>query len=627
MAKWPGLGLILGAGVLWAAGLRADVEDRSLEIDLPALSEAARTFFEEEMEERHLPGGGLVIVHRGRVVLSEGYGVADRERGIPLDPERSVVRVGSVSKTVTALAALLLAEQGRIDLDGDVAALLPDLPIEAPGLGQVTPFHLLTQTAGFGERLFGQHARQLDDLQTLEAYLNRYLPPRRRPAGLVINYNDHHTSLAGLLVERAVGEPFAVAVSRLVFEPLGMTSSSFEQVDLEDELGERMATAYRLVGEDLRPLSRDYVITTPAAGLFTTVEDMGRFVALLASPKDGPFKPETVAAITATQFQHGPGMRGRGFGLAEGELAGWRALHKDGQCSGFTARIVVVPELELAWFSLANLSIFGRAGSFLPVASVHRRLADRLAEVLLPEAPAAATAPAAEALDPPSPIARFVGTYRDTMDPAEGWEGALLISEVRVTESEDGSLSVFGTEEWVEIEPGAFRPGEGGAAILRFLDDDKGRARWVTLHAGAWERVSGWRTARVMRGAMAVTLLVLLVGGIVGLVSRRRGSASPAAVPIACAAAALVLFVVGLGLAFWFGDVQRLYSGVGPWLRLVFLLPWLATGAIIVAVARWIGQLREQGLTVSTAAWGTVVVAGAILVVYLRAGRLLGWPL
>ena len=74
-----------------------------------------------------------------------------------MDPESSVVRVGSVSKTVTALAVLLLVEQGRIDLEGDVSTLLDDLPIERPELGAFTPFHLLTQTAGFGERLFGQH--------------------------------------------------------------------------------------------------------------------------------------------------------------------------------------------------------------------------------------------------------------------------------------------------------------------------------------------------------------------------------------------------------------------------------------------------------------------------------------
>ena len=76
-----------------------------------------------------------------------------------------------------------------------------------------------------------------------------------------------------------------------------------------------MAKAYRLVGEELLPLARDYVITTPAAGMFTTVEDMGRLAALLTRPDAGPFDPDTVRAITTTQFRHGPGMRGRGFGV------------------------------------------------------------------------------------------------------------------------------------------------------------------------------------------------------------------------------------------------------------------------------------------------------------------------
>lgn len=617
---------MLSAGILWAAGLQADGEDRSLEIDRAALAEAARAFFDEEMTQHDLPGGGLVVVHQGEVVLSEGYGVAELERSIPMDPESSVVRVGSVSKTVTALAVLLLVEQGRIDLEGDVSTLLDDLPIERPELGSFTPFHLLTQTAGFGERLFGQHARRPAGLETLEGYLRRHLPPRRRPAGVVINYNDHQTSLAGLLVERAASEPYAAAVTRLVFEPLGMTSSTFEQVDLEEAYVERMATAYRLVGDELRPLPRDYVITTPAAGLFTTVEDMGRFVGLLASPLGGPFDPERVASMTATQFQHGPGMRGRGFGMAEGALSGWRTMHKDGQSSGFTARLLVVPELELAWFSVANLSIFGRAGSFLPVASVHRRLADRLAEVLLSEAPADESTPEAEPLDPPTPVDRFVGTYRETMDPTEGWEGALLVNEVPVT-AMGGRLVVFGSENWVEVEPGAFRLGDGGPATLRFLADDRGRARWVTLHGGSWERIPWWRTAGVVRLVMASTFGLLLAVAIAGMLALRRGSSVPAATSIACAAVALLLFVAGLGATLWFADIQRLYSGVGPGLRLLFLLPWLAAAAIVVAGIRWFGELHERGVTFSTIAGGVGVTAGVLLLVCLRSVRLLGWPL
>ena len=77
-------------------------------------------FTAEYMPELDVPGLAFVMVKDGEIFFSKGYGYADVENKTPFDPERTIVRGGSIVKTVTALAVMQLAEQGKIDLDADV---------------------------------------------------------------------------------------------------------------------------------------------------------------------------------------------------------------------------------------------------------------------------------------------------------------------------------------------------------------------------------------------------------------------------------------------------------------------------------------------------------------------------
>ena len=631
----------------------------------PALAETTsdiRAFvdqvLERELRDNQIPGAAFAFVRAGdpgsesRPVL-RGYGMADLEAGTPVDPRRTIFRVGSNSKTITALAALQLVDRGELDLHRDIADRLSSLDIPSTFTQPITLFHLLTHTAGFTEQLFGQHTRTADRFLSLNAFLERHLTRRAQPPGYVISYNDYGSSLAGLLVAEVTGRPFERAADQLVFQPLGMTSSTFEQVSLPSGFEDRLARAYRLVGSSHRPLERDYVQTTPAAGLFTSAEDMA---SLLAALLDGGrvegrqvVSERAVEAMLATQFQHDTGMLGRGFGFVEGRTNGYRTMHKDGQCSGFTARITVVPELGVGWFSVVNLSIFGRAGARLPVAGVHRRVSAALFDQFFAKAEDAAPdregqtgrvgakrAGAADRLEPavteparaPSavqsiPTSRLQGSFRETSDPVDSWASLFLYNGLAVGEAE-GGISLFGAEPWQETAPLRF---EYGSNVARFVADNEGRARWITFGPGAWQRVPLYRTQRfaLMTGAALLALIVLLLGGIGWRRRRSESSLASGTTSISVAALLLLLFVLGFAAAMLITDIQLLFSGPTPLIRALLLLPPIALIAALIGLAGLTLPRRRQTAAPARTLSMLLAICCLGLIGLLRLWHLFGW--
>jgi len=115
-------------------------------------------FLPYAMNRGDIAGGVIVVVKDGEVLLQKGYGYADVATRKPVDPERTLFRAGSVAKLVTHTAAMQLVEQGKLDLDADIAKYL-DFPVE-PAYGKpVTLHNLTTHTAGFEELVRGSTHR------------------------------------------------------------------------------------------------------------------------------------------------------------------------------------------------------------------------------------------------------------------------------------------------------------------------------------------------------------------------------------------------------------------------------------------------------------------------------------
>src|SRR5690554_2039724 len=130
--------LILTAGFVSAATIETD--------DLEAFLDRV---IDNQLDEHNIPGATLSVVKDGKILLSKGYGFADLENRIPVDPDRSLFRPGSISKLFTWTAVMQLVEQGKIDLNADINDYLdfeiPEFSNRANyGKESITMEHLMT---------------------------------------------------------------------------------------------------------------------------------------------------------------------------------------------------------------------------------------------------------------------------------------------------------------------------------------------------------------------------------------------------------------------------------------------------------------------------------------------------
>jgi CubicO group peptidase (beta-lactamase class C family) len=223
------------------------------------------------------PGAVVVVVKRDAEVFARGYGFSDIDAKKPFTADATLVRPGSISKLFTGIAVMQLVDAGQLDLDRDVNGYI-DFAIPTPEGGvPVTLRRLLTHRAGFEEHLKGLFAKG-GEPQPLGPWLAKSLPRRLFPKGDVEAYSNYGLALAGYIVERVSGEPYAAYMQRHILDPLGMNHSTFRQ-PLPDDLAPLMAKGYRR--SDTPPLKFFETIVAPAGGLSATGADIGRFIRAL----------------------------------------------------------------------------------------------------------------------------------------------------------------------------------------------------------------------------------------------------------------------------------------------------------------------------------------------------------
>lgn len=313
------------------------------------------------------PSAGLAVavVRDGAEPQLYGYGVADVPARTPVT-RRTVFRIGSVTKTFTAIAVLQLVEEGLLDLDGPVAdhlrciRLLPARSAYQP----VTARHLLTHTAGIG------YWRRLSDLlqpgvgsgdragparaAPLADYYRRGLPVEVEP-GTKWVYSNHGFAVLGQLVEDVTGEPVARYLAEHVFAPLGLGRTGLVRTP---DLAAGLATGYVVRGRGLRPVA-DRAIPTPAAGgAYATCEDLARYVAVLLGASRGflgtVLRPETLATMFEPHFRADPRVPGMGLGFFLGDEGGHRTVAHDGIVSGFLTFVGIAPDDGIGVVVLGN---------------------------------------------------------------------------------------------------------------------------------------------------------------------------------------------------------------------------------------------------------------------------------
>ncbi|MEZ0472734.1 serine hydrolase domain-containing protein [Luteimonas salinilitoris] len=238
----------------------------------------------QAMIEQDIPGVSIAFVDNGEIAWRLVYGyarLADAERVTP----ETVFAGASLSKPVTAMAALKLVDQELLNLDEDVDSRLTDWKIpenEFVEEQKITLRRLIGHTAGIRNHLWSSYGVG-DDIPTLEQMLAGR-NPSVDPAVAVVSipgerykYSNPGYSIVQKLVQDAAGQDFQPAIEKLVFTPAGMSDSSFDQ-PIPARLMERSATGY---SEELQPYPYKLFPFEAAGGLWTTPSDLARFMATI----------------------------------------------------------------------------------------------------------------------------------------------------------------------------------------------------------------------------------------------------------------------------------------------------------------------------------------------------------
>lgn len=257
---------------------------------LPDVQQSRINQLFDDLEQHGIAGAACGVVQNGQVVHLAGYGVEDRDSLAAIDPYETRFYLASVTKAITATAIMRLVDQGQLKLDQGIADYLPaDFEIDALGVGPpITLRHLMTHTAGFDDRNIGMAAPEFAHKEILSSYLRRALPPQIRPAGEITMYDNHGWALAGLVAESAAQMDYESIVEQEVFGPLEMNRTQFKPPFLNGD-STRHAAAYvtRYQNDELvwQRVVPSYRQTTPAGSVWSTADDMLRFMSPLLEPE------------------------------------------------------------------------------------------------------------------------------------------------------------------------------------------------------------------------------------------------------------------------------------------------------------------------------------------------------
>lgn len=371
-----------------------------------------------------IPGVALMVRRQGKVVRAEGYGMANLEHRVPVKPE-TVFQSGSVGKQFTAMAVMMLVEQGKLSLDEPVSRYL-DAPAEWKG---ITVRHLLTHTSGLGDYPedfpMQKDSTEDDELKMAMAQKPEFVPGARW------SYSNLGYLTLGALIHKVSGQFYGDLLAERVFRPLGMTRT---RIISEADIIPDRAAGYQLVDGAIK--NQEWVApslnTTADGSLYFTVLDLAKWDEALEQGKliskagyDALWSPVKLNDGSTAPY---------GFGWSIHQAAnGHRLLEHGGAWQGFTTCIARYPDDRLTVVVLCNLA--GATPSFIA-----HRVAGMYEPALVP--------PPHKAIRlEPGQVKRYEGVYRQKEDTltvrATGDSGRLKVtfsgrSREIVPESETG---------------------------------------------------------------------------------------------------------------------------------------------------------------------------------------------
>lgn len=442
-------------------------------LNASAIDSVLRPLVIDTMAEKYIAGAAIVVVSGDRIVYQAGFGRREVLREDPVVVDRTIWRLGSITKVLTGIATMQLVDRGLLRLDADVNQYLHEVKVPGTFPQPVTAHHLLTHTAGFDQLGLDRHARSREEVRPLGTFLRDNLV-RVRPPGELATYDTYGIVLAGHLVEQLSGMSYEKYLRRNLFGPLEMARSGIE---VQAKFAPDVAVGYEFAGH-WEAMPWEYMNTDPASTANATASEMGNFLVMLLN--GGRFKGREVLSKSAVrqlltrQAGNDPEQPGFGYTFWEDRSFGPSAFSHGGSMTGYGALLYLIPEHRLGVFVAYN-----QESSTLGTAVVSTLVAS-----LFPGSkgsPALRTAHAENA-----DIARFVGRYANAMhnhrDLDRGWRRRPF----DVTVNDSGQI-IFDNRPATRVGPLAFQRPDG--VLVTFREGANKEITHMFVNQDAFERV------------------------------------------------------------------------------------------------------------------------------------------
>jgi CubicO group peptidase (beta-lactamase class C family) len=344
------------------------------------------------------PGCALAVSREGEIIYKRGYGMADLDHQIGIDPATTVFHAASLAKQFTAMAVMLLVAQQKLHLDDEAKKYIPELANISP---PPTIRHLLHHTSGIRDQwLLATLAgwRMSDDTITLRGVLDFVgrMKSLNFDPGLNYSYSNTNYTLAGKIVNKASGQSLAEFIREHIFLPLNMQNSTITET--HGQIVKNRAYGYRGTYPNFEIRMPNYDLTGPT-NLLTTVEDLLRWAHNFDSKTVG--REEAVSAMLTP-----PEGRFYGLGIFVYKEDRRQIVEHDGRDAGYRSHLIRFPDdRKLTVALLCNV--------WLPDASPTKKLVRDVAAVYLNEPlDSSLSIPAACQRDPtPVDLTKYLGRY------------------------------------------------------------------------------------------------------------------------------------------------------------------------------------------------------------------------
>jgi len=486
--------------------------------NIPELSAFMDGAVEAYLRSSHSPGATISIVKDGEIIFARGYGFADFEKQIPVDPQTTLFRIASISKIFTATAIMQLVEQGKLDLDTDVNSYLTDFKVKKNFPGPITLRHLMTHSAGFEESKIDQiivDYQEGDHVNSILEDLNTHFPEQVRAPGTYSSYSNHGIALMGRVIEVASGQSFHDYIEQHILQPMGMLNTTSRQ-PIPDNIKDNMSVGYYEGKGPFRPGPFNLGVGTASGSFSSSASDMARF--MIMHLQQGEYEGQRIISaemarlMQSRQFAHDDRLPGMALQFIEYSADGERVIGHSGSLLRHLSEMVLIPGLDVGIFISFN-SANGQPG--------------RLARQILERYFSWKEKPFAPLNDTEDRLPLVTGAYLSLRRGYSHFSKMALLMGIGVIEVSNvgnGKIGLAGSQ-YFEIEPFVFKQVDGHARLV-FKTDDNGLVTHMLAGinpTSAYEKSTGFEAISTQQLIGMVIMTILLLSVLIWVLRGFRG--------------------------------------------------------------------------------------------------------